>query len=707
MYLQKSQMQTRSRDLIFLLDDWAKIRPEICAFRFLSSGESDKILTYRDLRSSAVRLSRQLLGEVDRGGRVVLALPAGLEFVTAFVACLYAGVVAVPAYPANGRSRSVLSKIIEDCGAELVLCATSGLDESSHCVVGDAGGRARCLTFEGLQGLAINPTGPLERSERESNDLAYLQYTSGSTSDPKGVMISNSNIVENCFQISEAAGLDAASIFVSWLPHYHDMGLIGGIIQPIFLGAQAILLSASAVAQKPIRWLEAIDRFRASASGGPNFIYEHCADYMAKHQHVPLDLSCWEIACVGAEPVRAATLTRFSEVCRPFGFRSEAFFPAYGLAEATVMATGRRLNTKSGQPSFGSEAVFDRGGTAPNEASRGFVSCGPGLIGETVIIVDPVSRMVCSDEVEGEIWISGPNVAKGYWGEPVGGQERFGAHCVEFPHLKFLRTGDLGFLIQGELYVSGRVKDLVIIRGQNFHPEDIELATDESHAALIRGRSAAFDMSDYGDEGLVIVVELRRNSREKPAAIAEAIRRNVAGTVGVVPENVVFLRYGTIPRGTSGKVQRHRCRVAYAESTLNILYDSKAAAVLGANGGISRSTSILGDIKDRGKILIFFMEILENVLGFSKDHLTKDVALRDLGLDSIKIFRIRNMIYEHFEVEMEFEDFFRDFTVFDLAQHIRDRVLIESALDLDLDENEMALALSEVSDLAIEKYLKS
>ncbi len=537
-----------------------------------------------DLRARAIGAALQRQGAA--GQRALLLYPPGLDFVAAFFGCLYGGVVAVPAYPPrSARNLPRLLEIARDARPAIAL-TTAELKAA-------IGGLATQVPE--LAALRLMATDEVPEAAAETwrdpgaagSSLAFLQYTSGSTATPKGVMVSHGNLLHNEEMIRQAFGQSAESVIVGWLPLYHDMGLIGNVLQPLFLGARCLLMSPIAFLQSPKRWLAAISRHRATTSGGPNFAYDLCVRKIAPADREDLDLSSWDLAFNGAEPVRAESMARFAEAFAGCGFRPSAFFPCYGLAEATLfVAGGAALGKSRGLPRAAAfdRALLEAGEAKPqpeaNPASRTLVSCGRAWLGQELAIVDPAALTRCPDRQVGEVWVRGASVARGYWQRPEATAETFegrlageSAAAGEEP---FLRTGDLGFVDGGELFVTGRLKDLIIIRGRNLYPQDIELTVERSHPALRPGCGAAFSVEVGEEERLVVVQELERGEERPPTpetveAIAEAVRRAVAEEHEAQVHQVVLLRATSIPKTSSGKLQRRACRAALLGGKLEVL----------------------------------------------------------------------------------------------------------------------------------------
>jgi acyl-CoA synthetase (AMP-forming)/AMP-acid ligase II len=533
--------------------------PERTAFRFTDeSGRVASDVTYTDLdaraRAVAARLSRDRVT-----APVMLLFPTGVEFLGALFGCLYAGVPAVPVGVPSRHPRGLerLAAIARDSAAVLVLTT----NEVRARVEGDArrtaalGSLACRLSSDLDQAGGADWDGPVPEPE----SLALLQYTSGSTSTPRGVMVTQSNLMHNSVAISACFGTGAQTRIVSWLPVFHDMGLAGSVLQTVFCGGSCTLMSSATFARDPATWLRAISDTGATVSGGPNFAYERVVEAVTPERRGEFDLSRWSIAFTGAEPVRGDTMRRFAAAFAPFGFRADAFTPCYGLAEATLMVSTRRP---------GVPVQVEPGADAGTEV----VGCGTVVPGHRIEIVEPQRATACAPGETGEVWVQGPSVAGGYWHQPELSDELFGAHLAGDP-APFLRTGDLGYLRDGQLFITGRRKDLIIVRGRNHYPQDIEHTAELSHPALVTGGGAAFAVAAPQGDRLIVVHEAHRHA--DAAALASAVHR-VRGDVALVHEvrlaDVVLIRAGTLPRTSSGKVRRAECRRAYLAGELVVLF---------------------------------------------------------------------------------------------------------------------------------------
>ncbi len=553
-------MRFEPATLVELLRSRAADQADVRAFTFLDDkGAESETLTYLELDRKARAIAAVLQHHGARGTPVLLLYPPGLEFIAAFFGCLYAGALAVPAYPPRPNQFGArLQAIRRDTNAALAL--------TTHPTLLSRGGAAAAQSAElaGLQWIATDTIDAAESDQWRdpavgADSIAFLQYTSGSTVTPRGVMVTQGNLIYNERMVKLAFEHTEQSIVLGWLPLYHDMGLIGNVLQPLYLGIPCILMSPVDFLLKPLRWLDAITRYRATTSGGPDFAYDLCVRRIGTEQRAALDLSTWDLAYCGAEPIRAQTVRSFAETFGPCGFRPEAFYPCYGLAEATLFVSGGK---KKALP-----VVRDVDDDTPGQ----IVGCGESKLEERILIVDPETRLECAPAVLGEIWVNGANVAKGYWQRPEETTETFDAYLADTGDGPFLRTGDLGFFNGGELCVQGRIKDTIIIRGCNHYPQDIEQTVEQSHAALRWRCSAAFSVDIDGQERLVVVQEVSREYRNLDfERVARDIIQAVADRHGLQTHAVLLIKAGSIPRTSSGKIQRLKCRKEFLNGGLQV-----------------------------------------------------------------------------------------------------------------------------------------
>ena len=557
-------------NLIELLQHRALHQGDDIGFRFLVDGESQAVQwSYADLDRKARAIAASLQAMDLEGERALLLYPSGLDFVAAFFGCLYAGVTAVPAYPPRrNRNMARIDSIANDAEAKIALTTLNVL-ERVRTMIGDTPALQQ-LRWRSTDQWDNELADSWQRPDVHGETLAFLQYTSGSTGTPKGVMLSHANLMHNSAMIAYAFEHTRSGSGCFWLPLYHDMGLIGGILQPLYMGKSNTLFSPTHFLQKPVRWLQAMTKCGATVSGGPNFAYDLCVEKITPEQKSTLDLSHWVLAFNGAEPVRADTMDRFSEAFAECGFRREAFYPCYGLAEATLIVTG---GYKQSPPAVSS---FEIASLEQNQAletelgaddSRRLVGSGGNLLDQQIVIADPETFAPFGDNHVGEIWLSGPSVANGYWKREELSEQIFQARLSD-GRGPYLRTGDLGFLRQGELFVTGRLKDLIILRGVNYYPQDIEQAVQSSHEHLEPGAGAAVIVGDEGAEQLIIVQETSRRRDLDYESIVEAIRKNVASELELAVSAIVLIKTRSIPKTSSGKIQRHACRDGYLAGTL-------------------------------------------------------------------------------------------------------------------------------------------
>jgi acyl-CoA synthetase (AMP-forming)/AMP-acid ligase II len=546
------------------------------AFRFLDNvGNERDSVTYCELDRRARAVAAGLQRRTRVGERALLLFPPGLEFIAAFFGCLYAGVVAVPAYPVTAK-RDVprLLNILDNAGARHVL-STEGLMQVTTSLVADAPefSAVDWLSFEEL--IDSSRESDWKEPELTESSLAFLQYTSGSTGSPRGVMVSHGNLLSNEAMIRDSFRHDDRTVVVGWLPVYHDMGLIGNVLQPLYLGRPCILLSPLDFLQRPALWLEAISRYRATTSGGPNFAYDLCVRRVTEEQRAALDLGSWQLAFNGSEPIRTEVLQRFADTFAAHGFRREAFYPCYGLAEATLFVSGGAQGAPAVVSNV-SRAGLERGTVTAVDAgdhdARSVVGCGHSWHDQSIRIVDPDRRTVCDEGRVGEIWVSGPNVAQGYWRQPEITAHTFHNH-LDGGEGPYLRTGDLGFLRGDELFVTGRLKDVIIVRGRNHYPEDIERTAERSSRSLRPGCGAAFSVEVDGEERLIVVHEISRAFLKTidVHAVEADIREAITANHGLRLHSAALIMPGSIPKTSSGKIQRRLCKTKYLERTLSTL----------------------------------------------------------------------------------------------------------------------------------------
>ena len=562
--------------VVDLLRDRAESQPDQLAYRFLADGETESgTLTYQQLHQQALQIASYLQSFLSAGDRVLVVYPysAGLEFIAAFFGCLYAGVIAVTDNPpVSTQAIPKLQTRLESSQCRAILSTETLIQQiqTQFSVETRHGASLRWVATDTLfsQNLATQWKEP----QINGDTIAFLQYTSGSTGTPKGVMVTHQNVIHNSDIIYNAFGHNPNSRGLIWLPLFHDMGLIGGVIQPLYGGFPVTLMSPISLVQKPFRWLEAISQYQATTSGGPNFAYDLVCRTATPEKLEKLDLSSWDIAFSGAEPVRLETLKRFAEIFGPSGFKPEAFYPCYGMAETTLFISGGNKHQTPHILSVDAVALEQNQVIIqPSTKTRSLVSCGFPWLGDEVIIVDPEQLTRRDENQVGEILVSGKGVGLGYWGKPEDTETTFKVYVDgQGP---YLRTGDLGFLHEGELYITGRIKDMMILWGRNRYPQEIEATLDTCHPAIRPGHSAAFSIETEIGEQLIIASEIERRYLRNlnVEEVVNTIRQAVAEQNTVDVFAIVLLKTTTIPKTTSGKIQRRACRTKFLEGSLDIV----------------------------------------------------------------------------------------------------------------------------------------
>ena len=664
--------------IVDLLRQRAAYRPHDRAFTFLVDGENEELnITYAELDQKARTIGAWLMDQDMSGKRVLLLYPSGLDFIAAFMGCLYGGAIAVPAYPPR-KNRSVerIEAIAADANASVALTTRDVLDRFESLKA--SAPSLEHLVWQVNDELDQSWSNRWNRPDIKGNTLAFLQYTSGSTGTPKGVMLSHENLLHNSLRIMQAFEITRSQSGVFWLPSFHDMGLIGGILVPLYGGKFNVLMSPVAFLQKPLRWLQAIAKYRATISGGPNFAYELCVRKTTPEQRASLDLSSWSLAFNGAEPVRAETMKAFSEAFAISGFRNEAFYPCYGLAESTLMVTGGMKFEPPVIHRFDPLSV-ETGIVTLNENSspdaRQFVGSGRELDGQDVLIVDPQTFEPLPPDRVGEIWVSGPSVAQGYWNRADETKSTFQA-MLKLPATTagqvgrwkpnqgpYMRTGDLGFFDNGELFVTGRLKDLIIIRGRNHYPQDLEHSAEKASALIRPGCVAAFAVDIDSRERVVIVAELERGKREEADVLAafDAIRKRLATEHEVATEAIVLVRPNSIPKTSSGKIQRHACRRQFSDESLAVIeqyiswLESTKETSSPEPPRLARQRPLgensRGHRPDRELPTEVVQTVFDHVQRIAKEragNLTLDTNIVELGLDSLERMEIVSSLEEAF-----------------------------------------------------------
>lgn len=629
-------------------------------YTFLVDGEQQEVfVSYAELHKKALAIANVLAARGLGHERVILLFPPGLEFIAALFSCFYAGAVAVPLAPPNPKRMQDelvrMTALTRDSGAKAVL--TTQMFYSVFQTLPEVDPLFATLDFIVFEQALLEPLHSLQPASVQKDQLAFLQYTSGSTGQPKGVMVTHRNILENAALLQRACDHDDSSTVVSWLPMFHDFGLIGCAFQPLFLGSSCVIMSPLAFLQRPVRWLQAIARYRAHSSGAPNFAFELCVRKISEKECEGLDLGSWRNAPCAAEPIRKSTLQRFTDRFSRYGFRASAHWPCYGLAESTLLTTGGPPGRGMVAYDFSASALqkgYARLAQPGDVDSQTLVALGDTREGGEVAIVSPDKGERLPEGEVGEIWLCGPSVTAGYFGKPEETARTFHAQLADRPGQSYLRTGDLGFLFQGELFLTSRLKDLLIIRGRNYYPQDLE-QTAESASDLVRaGCCAAFSIEVEEEERPALVVEVMAQvDADQAAAIGSAIRQAISERHGLVLRTICLVPPGSIPKTSSGKLQRSRCRADLLSGKLRPLWtwqQSAASFTESANEHASANTEAAADTKDQGqeKATPQPPRPIEAALSFLQDHVARlaqaagipfsaETPFVAYGLDSVKL----------------------------------------------------------------------
>jgi amino acid adenylation domain-containing protein len=657
-----------ANSLVDLLELRAQQDDGTFAFTFLAEeGNVEQRLTYKELDFHARLIASRIMESAAPGERVLLLYPPGLEFFPAFFGCLYAAVMAVPAYPPH-RNRNLLrlQSIFHDAQPRLVL-TTAALVSKIKNVISSFGGGAG-IDVIATDNIPAGESNSYIRPKISSNTIAFLQYTSGSTADPKGVLLTHENLLHNASLVNDAVDPVPDDSYVSWLPVFHDMGFMAGILQPLYRGLPAVLMAPASFLEKPVRWLQAISRYKATASGGPSFAYELCVRRIPKDDLAGIDLNSWSVAFNGAEPVRADVMERFAMAFAKCGFRRNAFYPCYGLAEATLMVSGSRKGHPFVVGEFDKRDLENDRVCQPGDHERvqGLVACGKNLPGQEIAIVNPHSHERCAQDQVGEIWVRGKSVAAGYWNRPELTQEIFHAH-VAGAGAPFLRTGDLGFLHNEQLFVTGRIKDLLIIRGQNHYPQDIELTVEACDSVLQPGSGAAFSVEAGNEERLVVAQEAANRANSDWEKTFASIRRAIAENHELSPHAIVLIRAGTIPKTSSGKIQRWACKEAFLTGKLRTVATWYEQENERASSG--ESELLMDELIHSVRSTQLIREVARKA-GVTPERIDLDQPLTAYGLDSLAAVELVHWLQMEFGLDLKMADLFEGLTLAEIVRQV-------------------------------------
>ncbi|MCF8234544.1 MAG: AMP-binding protein [Bacteroidales bacterium] len=634
------------------------------AFIFLQNGSDEKeSITYRELDQKAAAIAAELLQKHQPGEGCLLLLPEGIDFIAGFMGCLYAGLIAIPAHALRrNRNNNRFFTLLENSEAKAVLTnKTTSADLKRHF--------GENQQIQKLDHTIIENVDPVKAKQwtmpdMEPSDIAFLQYTSGSTGKPNGTMVSHANLVANLEIIKQSFGHDENLVGVNWLPPFHDMGLIGALLQPLYTGGMNVIIPPNTFLRDPGCWLKAITKYKGSTAGGPNFALDYCVEKISEEEKKEIDLSSVKIFFCGAEPISIQSLDAFSDRFKENGFEARMFYPCYGLAEATLMVTGgdRKEDpfTLSQNMETGHRAVI----TDKAEQAKQLVACGYPWLGTRLLIVDPGSREICRDMQIGEIWVEGPSVCKGYWNNAQGTKHTFEAYTAESEG-PFMRSGDLGFIHEGQLYITGRLKDLIIIRGQNHYPHDIEKTVENAHEALRKYSGAAFSIDLKEEERPVILQEVERTFLRdlNKEEVFDAIRSALATEHDLQAHAIVLLRTGSIPKTSSGKIRRQASKKAYLNDELNVVASWEQQSKQD-----TAPASIRADELSPKQIESWLSGWLAAKTGMDPRQIDPEKSVLSYGLDSIGAVELEREVNKQFGISIELSDFLENNSIKELAR---------------------------------------
>ncbi len=660
-----------SKTYIEIIRKRADLEPEKVVYRFLEDGLTEsETFTFGMLDRRSKALGAALQQHAAKGDRVLLLFPAGLKYVAAIFSCFYSGMIAVPAYPPRrNRNLGRVLSIVEDAGAKTALVTRQVYDDISrnfndHSILNN-------MNWVIYEDVDDEQASAWKETEVLPGDVALLQYTSGSTGNPKGVMLTQLNLLYNSEYIRLTFEFTKeTTIGMNWLPIFHDMGLIGGILQAGFLGAENIGMPPVQFIKTPGRWLQCITRYKATVGGGPNFGYDYCVEKVSEEEKKSLDLSSMKTFYCGAEPVRKKTMDSFVEYFSECGVKATQMYPVYGLAEATLIVTGGYQNQPPVYLHVNKQKLAKNEVEPVQHGEKNAVlltGVGKTWLETEVVIVNPETFERAGNNEVGEIWVSGPTVAKGYWNKPEETERTFGAYIKSSGEGPFLRTGDLGFFHDNELYIAGRLKDLIIIRGVNHYPSDIEFTVSNSHQDLRKNACAAFSVQKQGEEKLIIVQELERNALRKESYedVFDSVRKTLSEEHELEAEEIVLIRTGTIPLTSSGKIQRRQTRYDYLSDNLNVVarHVKKPEPQLKQTGsGKASVVPTEENIKD------WLIEWIVKNQHFSREQISLDKEITAYGIDSLSAVTLEQEISDYFGFEWHVSSFMMNPTINGLAK---------------------------------------
>jgi len=652
---------------IDVIKNRVRANPDHVVFRFLNDGINEsESLTYRQLETRSKALGTAMQEYARKGERVLLLFPPGLSYVASLFACFYSGMVAVPAYPPRrNRSLDRIHTIVEDSGATVSLISRQVFNDIERNFAEDEVlNKIHWIVYEDV---ADEKESDWKPQEILPDDIALLQYTSGSTGHPKGVMISQLNLLYNSEYIRQTFEFDKNSVGVNWLPIFHDMGLIGGVLQAAYLGVLNVGMPPMAFLKNPLNWLKAIEKYKGTTGGGPNFSFDYCIQKTTEEERMSLDLSSVKTFYCGAEPVRKQSMESFPEAFEKSGVAPVQMYPVYGMAETTLIVSGGYQDETPKYLILDAIALQENKvllADAKNVKTVEFVGCGHSWMETKIEIIDPATFERKAKNEVGEIWVSGPTVAKGYWNKAEENQRTFGAKITSTGEGLFLRTGDLGLFFEDELYITGRLKDLIIIRGVNYYPNDIEITVQNADDSLKQNSGAAIPVTINGEEKLVVVHELERAALRNidHNKIISSIRAAISEEHELDVYGIVLIRTGSIPMTSSGKIQRRLTKYGYLNKELNVVAEWKQEEAIETLQTEKREEPTIENIK------AWLTNWIVRNQHFRLEEIDPDKNIMSYGIDSLAAVTLEQEISQQFGFPWHVSSFMLNPTINKLAE---------------------------------------
>jgi acyl-CoA synthetase (AMP-forming)/AMP-acid ligase II/acyl carrier protein len=668
-YMEKLRYIQQYQNLVEMLDDRASNYQDKTAFIELEyTGQESSRITYGKLISRAILLAKEIIRTSGDGKNCLITIPPGIDFILAFLGCIYAGKVAVPVHPPRaGKKNNRFWSIVDNAKPSIVLLNESSTSEIDKIAVQD--NREIKAHQIILENVVLQNHSDIKLPQQKPDDLALMQYTSGTTGTPLGSMLSHQNILYNLELIKISFNHDESLVGVNWLPPFHDMGLIGTILQPLYAGGQNVIIHPNDFLRNPILWFDAIKKYRGTTVGCPNFALDLLVERISEEEKQNIDLSSVKVFFCGSEPIHPGSVKGFAHAFSSCGFNENAFLPCYGLAENTLMASGIHASQKVEFLQIDRRSLLTMGVVSPahdNENSLGVVGCGNTWLEDEIRIVETESKLPMPEGQVGEIWIRSKSTCSGYYNNPQKTDELFSYLNEVNGGRPYLRTGDLGFIFNDQLYVTGRIKEVMKIRGKSHYPQDIENTVENVHPALQSNACAAFHFVSGHREELVILQEVKRTAIRTLDAkeVVETIRRTVAEEHDIPVFAIELISPGRLPRTSSGKIQRIKGRSMWLEKSLKTIYSWQ---YIQASGQAENYLSEESGIPDAERLQTWLIHWLSQKLGISPDTIDPEDPILSYGLDSMGAVELEREVNEKFGIEIHLADFLENNSIKALA----------------------------------------